>query len=93
MQYSESISREVGQEYVVTSFDLGVCMKVYPLTWNNPVRYEKHIIMNGSFHVVCAYMKMLGKKMNCTGLDDIFVEAGLITSGSLHGVMSGKNYS
>ena len=68
-------------------------MKAYPLIWNNLLRYQKHIVMIGSFHVICAYLKMLGKKMNGTGLDDIFVEAGLITQGSLQGVISGKNYS
>ena len=31
--------------------------------------------------------------MNGTGLDDIFVQAGLITPGSFHGVISGTNYS
>ena len=36
---------------------------------------------------------MLGKKINGTGLEDVFVEAGLITPGSLQGVISGKNYS
>ena len=36
---------------------------------------------------------MLVKKMKNTGLDDIFVEAGVITPGSLQGVISGKNYS
>ena len=49
--------------------------------------------MRGSFHIVCGYLKMLGKKMNGSGLDDIFIEAGLITSGSVQGVMNGKNYS
>ena len=93
LEYSESATREVGQDYVITSFDLGVCMKAFPLIWNNPIRYQKHIVMIGSFHTVCAYLKMLGKKMNGTGLDDIFVEAGLITTGSLQGVLSGKNYS
>ena len=36
LEYAESVSREVGQDFVITIFDLGVCMKVYPLTWNNP---------------------------------------------------------
>ena len=68
-------------------------MKAYPIIWNNPARFSKHIVMMGSFHIVCGYLKMLGKKMNGSGLDDIFIEAGLITSGSVHGVMNGKNYS
>lgn len=46
----------------------------------------------GTFHLVCAYLKMIGKKMNGSGLSDIMLEAELITSGSLKGVESGKQY-
>ena len=49
--------------------------------------------MIGTFHVVCAYFKMIGKKMEGTGLSDILLEAGLIGSGSVTGVMTGKHYS
>ena len=67
-------------------------MKAYPLLWNNPKRYEKHIVLIGTFHLVCAYLKMVGKKMDGSGLSDILLEAGLIASGSLQGVISGKHY-
>ena len=56
-------------------------------------RYKKHIVMIGTFHGVGAYLKMLGEKMQGTGLGDILIEAGLITSGSLQGVLAGKQYS
>lgn len=36
---------------------------------------------------------MLGKKVNVTGWDDIFIEAGLTTFGPVQGLMNGKNYS
>jgi hypothetical protein len=36
---------------------------------------------------------MIGKKMEGTGLSDILLEAGLIGSGSITGVMTGKHYS
>ena len=68
---------------MVTTFDLGVCMKAYPIIWNQPNKFEYHIIMIGTFHVVCAYFKMIGKKMAGTGLSDILLEAGLIGSGSV----------
>ena len=93
LRYSEQGAREVGQKYVVTTFDLSVCMKAYPIIWNQPKKFEDHIIMIGTFHVVCAYFKMIGKKMVGTGLSDILLEAGLIGSGSVTGVMTGKHYS
>jgi len=92
LRYAEEATREVNQEYVVTTFDLGVCMKAYPLIWNQPERYEKHIVLIGTFHLICAYLKMVGKKMEGSGLSDILLEAGLIASGSLQGVLSGKHY-
>ena len=52
LRYSEDATHEVGQEYAITTFDLGVCMKAYPLIWKNPECYKKHIIMIGSFHVI-----------------------------------------
>ena len=94
LQYAESVTLEVGQAYyTITTFDLGACMKAFPIVWNNPTRYEKQIVMIGAFHAVCAFMKMFGKKMNVSGLNNILVEAGLVSCGSLHRVLSGKDYS
>ena len=81
--YLEQEASEVGQKYVLATFDLGVCMKAYPIIWNQPKKFEDHIIMIGTFHVVGAYFKMIGKKMAGTGLSDILLEAGLIGSGSV----------
>ena len=70
LRFSEEASLEVGQKYVITSFDLGVCIKAYRVVWNYPKRYENHIIMIGTFHLACSYLKMIGKKMECSGLSD-----------------------
>ena len=89
---AEKATREVGQTYTISTFDLGVCMKALPLIWNDPDKYKNHIVMVGTFHLVCAYFKMVGKKMADSGLSDVLLEAGLIGSGSVHGVLSGKHY-
>lgn len=65
LRYSEQGAREVGQKYVVTPFDLGVYMKAYPIIWNQPKKFEDHIIMIGTFLVMCAYFKMIGKELDC----------------------------
>ena len=74
--------------YTITTFDLGVCMKAYPIIWNNPQRYSKPIVLTGTFYLVCTYLKMVGRKISGTGFDDVLIEAGLTTCGSLKGVMS-----
>ncbi|KAL2091604.1 hypothetical protein ACEWY4_013867 [Coilia grayii] len=92
LRAAEEATNEVGQEYVITTFDMGVCIKALPLIWQNPERYKKHVMLPGTFHLECAFMKMLGKKMKGSGFEDILLEAGLISGGSLAGVMQGKNY-
>ena len=59
LQFSEQATKEVGPEYIITTFDFGICMKAYPLLWNN--QYQKHMMMIGAFHAVCVCKKMLGK--------------------------------
>jgi hypothetical protein len=40
LRYSEEGTHEAGQQkYVITSFDLGVCMKAYPPIWTAEQRY------------------------------------------------------
>ena len=40
-----------------------------------------------------ACQHMIGKKMEGSGLADVLLEANLISSGSMSGVISGKNFS
>ena len=67
-------------------------MKAYPIIWKNPELYDDHIAMIGSFHLICACLKMIGKKMNESELADVLLEAGVMSVGSMNGVMSDKNY-
>ena len=68
-------------------------MKAYPIIWKSPDFYSDHIVMIGSFHLCCAYLKMIGKKMKGSGFMDILIDSGLMSVGSIKGVVSGKNYS
>ena len=93
LRYSEEASKEVGQSIVITTFDLGVCMKAYALVWNSQEKYKNHIILIGTFHLIMAYCKMIERKMFRSGFSDVLLEADMITTGSTTGVMNGKNYS
>ena len=92
LRIAEEATHEVGQEYIIATFDMGVCMKAYPLIWSNSERYKKHVVLIGTFHLACTYMKAIGKKMAGSDLSEVFLEAGLVGLGSLSGVMLGKNY-
>ncbi|KAK3700755.1 hypothetical protein QZH41_010937 [Actinostola sp. cb2023] len=94
LKRSENATREVGQEYVLNTFDLGGCMKALPLIWKFPDEYKKHVVLPGPFHTGMNYMGMVtGNKCRGSGYSEILIEAGLVTSGCLTSVLKGKAYA
>ena len=77
LKIADDATKEVGQEY----------------TWNDPYQYDKDILLIGTFHLICAFFNVIRKKMNGCGFSDVLIEAELVKSGTVHGVMGGKNYS
>ena len=91
---SELATAEVGQKWVMNTFDLGVCMKALPIIWRWPDTFSNHVIMIGPFHTSMNFIGMLaGHKMIGSGYEEILIEAQMVTSGSLKGVLSGKAYA
>ncbi|KAH3820950.1 hypothetical protein DPMN_122703 [Dreissena polymorpha] len=62
LDQSELFTKEVGQKYVLSTFDLGGCMKALPLIWKFPERYKYHVVTPGAFHTAMNYIGMLTKK-------------------------------
>jgi len=94
LRQSEEATAEVGQKYILNTFDLGGCMKALPLIWKFPEKYKLHVVTPGQFHTVMNYMGMLtGHKFKGSGYAEILLEADLVTSGCLKSVLSGKAYA
>ena len=59
LKRSEEATKTVGKEYVINTFDLGVCMEARPLVWKYPDQYSKHIIFPCPFHTKMNFISML----------------------------------
>ena len=78
------------QKYTFNTFDLGVCTKALPLAWKYSECYEFHVITPGAFHTGTDFIGMLtARKCRGSGYQDILLEVGLVTSGSLNSVLMG----
>ena len=84
---------EVGQEYVLNTFDLGGCRKALPLIWKFPEEYKKYVVTPGAFHTGMNYMGMVGHKCKGSDYAEILIEAELVISGCLGSVLKGKAYT
>ena len=94
LKRSEEATAEVGQKWVLNTFDLGVCMKALPIIWRYLDEFANRVITIGAFHTSMNYIDMLtGHNMKGSEYADILLEAQLVQSGSLKGVLSGKAYA
>ena len=93
VKLSQQASREVHQQYTVVTFDLAVAKKAYSLVWQSPEEFSDVIVRMGSFHLTCAFIGALGKKMRCTGLEEVLMESGIRASRSIEQVLTGKHYN
>ena len=94
LKRSEEATAEVDQKWVISTFDLGVCMKALPIIWKCPEEFAQHVIMIGPFHTSMNYIGMItNHKMRGSGYTDFLVEAQMVTSGSMKGVLKGKAYA
>ena len=46
-----------------------------------------------SFHLTCAFMGALGKKMRCSGFEEVLIESGICASELIEQVFTGKHYN
>ena len=94
LRQDEEGFNQVGRKYAISTFDFGKCMQAYLLVWNDPFRYDKNILLIGTFQLnCCAYFYFIEEKMKSCGFFDVLLEAKLVKSATVHGLMSGKNYS
>ena len=80
------------QKHVVLVGDLPLYIRTKELRWENLERYDNVIVLMGRLHIFFNFLKSIGQQVECAGLDDIWVEAGIFASNSTYAVMEGKAY-
>src|SRR6218665_3248178 len=85
---SMAATAKMNQEFV--TMDLAAAKIDYGIQWN-AVKFSKLIIHLGAFHIMCSYMGAIGTMMVGSGFEEILIESGMCTSGSIVKVISGKH--
>ena len=89
---AEDAMKETGQNYTITTFNMSICMIAFLSISQNFEGYKDHIILTRTFHLEYASIKMLGKKLRGSGLEDALLDSRLISGGSLARVMQEEHY-
>lgn len=76
LRQSEDATMEVGQAYMLNTFEPGGCMTALPLIWKLPDEYKKHVVIPGPFHIGMNYMGIVtGNKCLGSGYSEVLIEA------------------
>ena len=90
---SMDISRKLKQKYTFVTFDLAAAKIAHNVIWNHPDRYQHVVIHLGAFHTICSFLGALGRMVVGSGFEDVVIESGVCSSGSIDQVLSGRHYN
>lgn len=90
---SMEVSRRLSQQFTFVTMDLAAAKLAYDIIWSNTKKFGDVIVHLGPFHTMCSYLGSLGKMVSGSGFEEILLESGIIASGSLNQVLSGKHFN
>lgn len=89
---SLNIMETLGLKGIVCVFDQALYAKAAEIIWKHD-KFQNIILRMGTFHTICNFLSIMGKRFQDAGLRDICVESGLIAEGSITTVMEGRKYN
>ena len=84
-------SLELGS--LVLVMDQATYPKAQQIRWQNDSFKERLFIRYGDFHTAMAYLGIIGKRFQDSGLEDILIEADIVAPGSIKSIFSGHHYN
>lgn len=90
---AQKAASECDQRYIQITYDLAIAKVVLQIQFTEHPKFENVFIHLGSFHIMMAYFKAVGKFIDDCGLSYMMVESELLATGSVNGFISGKHFN
>ncbi len=93
LKRSHEIMEALETDHIVLVFDQALFAKVSEVFWKHKGIYSGIVLRMGTFHTICNFLGILGKRFQDAGLRDLCIESGIIAEGSVAAVMEGCHYN
>lgn len=93
MLEGQRVAEECGEEYMQITYDLAIAKIALQLQSTENPNFNNQFIHIGSFHIMMAYFKTVGKYIDNCGLTNIMVDCEMIANGSVNGYLIGKHFN
>ncbi|CAH1645610.1 unnamed protein product [Spodoptera littoralis] len=93
MRQAQQIADECSEDYMEVTYDLAIAKVALQLQSAEKPKYNNLFIHLGSFHIMMAYFKAVGKFIDNSGLTNIMENAEILANGSVNCFITGKHYN
>ncbi|CAH0731408.1 unnamed protein product, partial [Brenthis ino] len=93
MKQAQQIALECKEPYMEITYDLAIAKVALQIKSTEKPRFDNLFIHFGSFHIMMAYFKAVGKFIDNCGISDLMVNCGLLASGSVNSFITGKHFN
>ena len=77
--------------YANITFDIGAAVNAFKVLWNYPEKFSNIVIHLGDFHYMKEGFILISKLIGGSGFKDVIFQAGICSSGSMNGIISGSH--
>lgn len=93
LRITQRCARECEQQYGIVTYDLAVAKPAVQIQTTDQPKFDDIFIMYGPFHIQMCLFKAIGKLISDSGGLEILNECGILATGSMNGVISGKHFN
>jgi hypothetical protein len=93
MKKCVDMSKEVGQEHSIQTFDQQLYAVSQQVKWSMPDVFRSHILRLGGFHTLSCFTACIGKLSADGGLRDLLVDSGVYAGCTVDQMLSGKQFN
>lgn len=93
MNQSKIVADECGEDYMQVTYDLAIAKVALQIQSTDKGRFDNLFIHLGSFHIMMAFFKAVGKFIDNCGLTNIMVDTKMLANGSVNSFIAGKHFN
>ena len=93
MKTVQNMMKTLEQQHSVITFDEAIYCKAKEIQWRCPDQFKDTVLRLGGFHTALAFISVIGKRYEESGLEDLLIESGVYELNSVVRIMNGKTYN
>ncbi|CAF4952709.1 unnamed protein product [Pieris macdunnoughi] len=93
MKQSQQVASECNENYMEVTYDLAIAKIALQIQSMEKPRFDNLFIHFGSFHIMMAYFKAVGKFIDGCGITNVMLNSEILASGSINSFITGKHFN